>query len=220
MTKFFGVGLNKTATKTLGRLLKANGYRHQSYDPDAFQLYRDGNFEALFDWMQRFDSFEDWPWPLLYKEIDQKFPDAKFVLTVRSSPEAWYRSLCKMAVRMGPLNIYEKHIYGYGMPQGRKQHHLDYYLRHNEEVEQHFANRPGKLIRVCFGNREDEQALAEFLGIEVFEGALPKLNESLPVYSGENLAIAHLARLQFQTNWKFRRIAGSIKRRLLSALRK
>ena len=71
--KVVGVGLNKTGTKTLRHCLQHWGYRHQSYDLDAFQLYRNKDFLALFQWMDRYDSFEDWPWPLFYESIDARF---------------------------------------------------------------------------------------------------------------------------------------------------
>ena len=216
--KVIGVGLNKTATKTLKSLLENNGFRHQTYDLQAFELYRQGRIDLLLDWMEEFDSFEDWPWPLFYRQIEARFPDAKFVLTTRKNPETWYRSLCKMAVRLGPLNDFEKHIYGYSMPQGRKQHHIDFYNRHNTEVRAHFANQPDKLIEVCFGDPSQERELAAFLGIELPEEQLPKTNESLPVYPGENLWIAHLDRIRFQTKWKLKGLYRSTKRFLRSQM--
>lgn len=116
MIKIIGIGLNKTGTKTLGHYLKLWRFRQKTFDLDAFNLYRAGRIKELLEIMQQYDSFEDWPRPLMYREIDSNFPDARFVLTVCRSPEVWYRSLCKMAVRMGPLQKFEQHIYGYAMP--------------------------------------------------------------------------------------------------------
>lgn len=214
--KVIGIGLNKTGTKTLKNLLESNGYLHQSYDLDAFNHYRAGRIDELLDWVDRYDSFEDWPWPLIYQEIDQRFPDAKFILTVRTSPEIWYQSLCKMAVRMGPLNDYERHIYGYSMPQGRKKQHIEFYQRHVAEVQEYFAGRENKLVKVCIGNQEHEQQLAEFLNIDLPGKPLPKTNESLPVYAGENLFRGQLARIQFQTKWKLKGWYRGLRRRLFS----
>ena len=148
--KIIGIGLNKTGTKTLRYHLKQWGFRHMSFDLDAFNLFRAGRLEALFEIMQQYDSFEDWPWPLMFREIDSKFPEARFVLTIRRSPEIWYRSLCKMAVRMGPFHKYEQHIYGYAMPQGHRSEHLQYYERHNQAVLEYFRERPSKLLKICW----------------------------------------------------------------------
>ena len=199
--KVIGVGLNKTGTKTLRHCLRQWDYRHQSYDLTAFEHYRAGRFEPLLDWMDRYDSFEDWPWPLIYREVDRRFPDAKFVLTVRDSPDRWYRSLCKMAVRMGPLDEFERHIYGYSMPQGRRQEHIQFYEKHNREVQEYFQDRPGKLLTIDWSAETDSSRLARFLGeVELLE-EFPRVNESLPVYDGENLWLAHAHRMAFQSRW-------------------
>jgi len=199
--KVIGIGLNKTGTKTLRSYLMEMGFRHQTYDLGMFNEYRAGNFEKLFGIMENFDSFEDWPWPLMYKEIDERFEDALFVLTLRKSPEVWYKSLCKMAVRMGPFNKFEKYIYGYNMPHGKKKEHIDFYNRHNAEVLEYFKDRPEKLIVICWGKGDDGSKLANFIGRPEVELKPRHSNISAPVYSGENWWRAHFHRIIFQTKW-------------------
>lgn len=213
--KVLGVGLNKTGTKTLRHCLQHWGYRHQTYDLQAFELYRTGQIDKLLQWMEDYDSFEDWPWPLMYREIDARFPDAKFVLTVRESPEVWYRSLCKMAIRMGPLNDFERHIYGYSMPHGHKQEHIEIYEKHNREVQAYFADRPAKLLTVCWEEGADGSALAAFLDLEALPAPAPRINASLPVYGGDKLWLAHLNRLTFQTKWKLIRGVRRVQRKII-----
>lgn len=212
--KVIGVGLNKTGTKTLMKYLKGMGLRHHSYDLECFKAYQIGNWDYLFGLMEHYDSFEDWPWPLMYKEIDQRFPDAVFILTVRKNADTWYKSLCKMAVRMGPLTDFEKHIYGYSMPHGRKQEHIDIYNRHNREVEAYFKDRPGKLLKVCWGEGDSAEEVARFLNKEVPELAQVHSNKSAPVYDGDVLWLAHYHRIVFQTQWRLRNNAGRLKRSL------
>ena len=199
--KVIGIGLNKTGTKTLGAYLTGWGLRHRSFDLDAFQLYRSGKISELLELMQGWDSFEDWPWPLIWREVDEKFPEARFVLTVRENPERWYRSLCKMAVRMGPLSDFEQHIYGFAMPHGHRREHLDFYCAHNQAVLEHFRDRPGKLLKICWADPEAPQMLADFLGKELVEVPLLHENRSYPVYSGDNIVIAQAYRLAFQRYW-------------------
>lgn len=219
MMKIIGIGLNKTGTKTLGYYLKQWGFQHKSFDLDAFNLYRAGRLEELFKIMQQYDSFEDWPWPLMIREIDLKFPEARFVLTVRRSPEIWFRSLCNMAVRMGPFNQYEQHIYGYAMPQGHRSEHLQYYEGHNQAVLEYFRERPSKLLKICWETGDHPQKIADFLGLDVEETQLQHLNRSKAVYSGDNIYLAHANRILFQAWWRAnRRGRGVIKgiyRRLL-----
>ena len=211
--KVIGVGLNKTGTKTLKHILENWELRHQSYDLTAFNLYREGKVEQLLDWMEDYDSFEDWPWPLMYREIDARFPDTVFVLTTRSSPDRWYKSLCKMAVRMGPLSDFEEHIYGYRMPHGHKQEHVEFYERHNREVAEYFRDRPGKLIEICWEQGDDVSELANAIGRTAPTEKMPHVNESVPVYSGDNLWAAHANRIVFQTRRKIVRLWKRLYRR-------
>jgi hypothetical protein len=173
-------------------------------------LYRAGRIKELLEMMQQYDSFEDWPWPLMFREIDSNFPDARFVLTVRRSPEVWYRSLCKMAVRMGPLHKFEEHIYGYAMPQGHRDEHLQYYQAHNQAVAEHFRGRPSSLLKVCWETGDHPQKLSDFLGLNVAETAPQHINRSLAVYSGDNLYLAHANRIIFQAWWRANCLARKI----------
>ena len=223
--KVFGIGLNKTGTKTLGTYLQAFGFRHRSYDSDntrtspSYDLYQAGQVDRLLDIMEDYDSCEDWPWPLLYQQLDERFPDARFVLTVRASADVWYRSLCNMAVRLGPFPLWERLVYGHAMPQGHRQQHVEIYQTHNARVSEYFRDRPGKLLTVCWERGDDVAALARFLDLPV--PALPAVHENRSpsrVYSGENRWRAELSRVGYQRLWgpwaTPRRVARTVKRRL------
>lgn len=218
--KVIGVGLNKTATKSLAQCFKYMGYRNHSYSLEAFELYQQRNWLALFARMDQNDSFEDWPWPLMYKEIDQRYPDARFILTVRKNPQAWYRSLCKMAVRMGPLNDFEKHIYGYNMPQAAQESHIAFYEQHNAAVRSYFADKPGKLIEICFDTDVDMPALCHFLDEPVVALPKPHVNQSAVVYAGDSLWLAQINRVVFQAHWHGRRALKRVYRRVFNRLLK
>jgi hypothetical protein len=206
IVKVIGVGLNRTGTKTLRAYCMGWGMQHHTFDLQAFQLYHKGETDRLLDYMEAFDSFEDWPWPLLFREIDARFPDARFVLTLRKDPETWYRSLCNMAVRMGPMNDFEKPIYGYAMPHGHREEHLAFYKAHNEAVREHFKDRPEKLLTVCWETGDDGRTLAAFLGLPA--PAEPRMHRNrsarLTVYGGDNLYLAHANRIAYQTVWRIR----------------
>jgi hypothetical protein len=203
--KVFGIGLNKTGTKTLRHYLSQLGFRHRSYDSDnvyeseSFDLWHGGRIDELLDLLEDYDSCEDWPWPMVYRELDERFPEARFVLTVRSSPEVWYRSLCNMAVRIGPLPLFEKSVYGSSMPHGRKEQHLKLYRTHNDAVERYFEGRPNKLFRVCWDDGDGPELLTRFLGMPEARLDPVHINKSpVHVYDGDNLFRAHVARLHYQ----------------------
>jgi len=220
--KVIGIGLNKTGTKTMAHYLKAWGLRHRTYDSatttesPSFRLYEAGDVDALMDIVEAHDSCEDWPWPLLYREIDARFPKAKFVLTKRSSADVWFRSLCNMAVRIGPLPLYEKSVYGSSMPQGRRNEHVAIYEQHNREVEEYCAPRPGKLLTLAWGEGGEAEKLAAFLGMEGVDTSPLHVNRSpAKVYSGDSLPLAHAHRLIYQKL----RAPGSFGERVAAAIR-
>ena len=176
MTKVFGIGLNRTGTSTLGACLKHFGLNHISMDRNSFEKYKKRDFGSLFETIEKFDSFEDWPWALIYKEVDEKFPYCKFILTARKTPETWFKSLCRHADFTGPTE-YRKHIYGFAMPHKHKQHHLDFYNKHISDVTDYFKNRPEKLLIICWENGDGWEKLSSFLGFEHPDFPLPHLNK-------------------------------------------
>lgn len=200
-----GIGLNKTGTKTLRHCLNEWGYRTFTAHEQAFNRYLAGDVDGVLDSMEGYDAFEDWPWPLVFREIDERFPAAKFVLTVRRDASTWFRSLCKMAVRMGPLRTYEQPIYGFSMPQGHRAEHIAFYERHNAAVREHFRDRPDKLLEICWEADDSADALAAFLGEPSLLSAVPTVNRSARVYGGERLVLAHLSRLVFRSTRRVRR---------------
>ena len=207
--KVFGIGLNKTGTKTLGQCFEQLGYRNRSWDSDSprrspsFDLYNAGKIDELMAILDDYDSCEDWPWPLLYCELDERYPDAKFVLTLRRTPEVWYSSLCNMAVRIGPLPLYERKVYGHAMPQGHRDELIEIYERHNAEVRAYFESRPGKLLEVCWERGDDSSDVARFLGRQPLAESTPRANVSRQrgVYAGDNALLAHLGRIGYQRIW-------------------
>src|SRR5690606_13753505 len=107
-----------------------------------FLLYQASETRALLTLMDSFDSFDDWPWPFLYKEAYERFPDSKFVLTTRATEEVWFQSLASHVDRgAGNKFKYRKYIYGYDNPTDNKPLHISRYLSHNAEVREYFSDK-------------------------------------------------------------------------------
>lgn len=177
--KVFGIGLNKTGTTTLGQALEVLGFeKHASCNGRLVKAITRNNYTPVYETAALNNNFEDWPWPLVYQEMYRKYPDAKFVLTVRKNSEIWYRSLCKHAERIGPRKI-RKRIYGYYMPQSNKAAHISFYERHNREVVEFFAQRaPENLIILCWEDGHGWTDLCNFLGKPVPSASFPFLNKA------------------------------------------
>lgn len=161
--KIFGIGLNRTGTKTLGVCLRYLGYTHLSYDFEALQAFQQGKLDCLLEKIRHYDSCEDWPWPLIFEALDAHFPDAKFILTIRKSPDVWFESLCRHAERTGPTEA-RRLVYGYPMPHDYSQHHIDFYMAHNQSVKTYFQGQPKKLRVVCWENGDGWEQLCHFIG--------------------------------------------------------
>jgi hypothetical protein len=177
--KLFGSGLNKTGTKTLGECFRMLGFNNTSYNLNLLKAYASGDFAEIYNTCDHFDSFEDWPYPLLFREFDQYYPDSKFILTLRKDPETWFASLCKHAEMTGPTEA-RKLVYGYEMPLQNKEHHIRFYLNHQYEVIDYFKDRPGKLLVVSWENGDGWKELCPFLGVvNTPEIPFPHKNKSI-----------------------------------------
>jgi len=165
--KLFCLGLNKTGTTSFGTACKWLGMRRLGWRPllskRLITAYFNGGVDFLLDTAEDYDAFEDIPWPLAYKELHEKFPNAKFVLTVRKSKEVWYNS-----IKRHVSNDYDGHkqIYGYYRPTENPTAYMDVYTKHNESVQDYFEDKPNKLLVMCFEDGDGWGKLLPFLGLK------------------------------------------------------
>lgn len=97
--KIFCIGRNKTGTTSLQREFERLGYRVGS-QPMASKLLReyvDNNFQPIIEYCKSADVFQDFPfsYPKTFQHLDKAYPDSKFILSVRNSPEEWYESVIR-----------------------------------------------------------------------------------------------------------------------------
>ena len=175
--KVFCIGFHKTGTSSLELALKKLGYRvtgsFGTKDPDI----ADKVHEMAYAMVDKFDAFEDNPWPILYKELDQRFPGSKFVMTRRPA-EAWIRSMVKdFALTETPMRRW---IYGEGAgcPEGNEDTYVARYERHNKEVLEYFANRPDDLLVFDLPKGDGWNKLCPFLGHDVPDDPFPHANKA------------------------------------------
>ena len=203
--KVFCVGRNKTGTTTMARALRELGYRvaPQRYaELLSDDFYLKGEFDPIVDFCRYYNAFQDIPfsWPQTYRVLDEAFPNARFVLTVRDSAEQWYESLIRFQskrfgkdgrlpteadlraaeyVRPGFVHR-SKSVWG---NQGDALYDRDLliqsYLDFNAEIERYFSDREGKLLVVNVSRPGDYQRLCSFLGREPSrEGGFPWENRT------------------------------------------
>ncbi len=122
------------------------------------------------------DAVQDMPWPLLYRELDEAFPDAKFILTVRNE-DAWWASILGHFGRSS--DVMQQLVYGAdsGAPLGNERRYRRVYRNHNTKVRDYFAGRSGKLLEIDFSGPVSWGPLCDFVGKPVPCQLFPKSNQ-------------------------------------------
>jgi len=171
--KVFGIGFHKTATTSLATALRSLGYRvtgpNGVRDPSIARSAR----PLAFRLAERFDAFQDNPWPILYGDLDERFPGSRFVLTVRQSDE-WIRSVVRhFGAESTPMREW---IYGVGAPLGNEVTYLARYEGHNQAVREHFRERPEALLVMRITAGDGWERLCPFLGEAVPDMPFPHVN--------------------------------------------
>ena len=97
--KVFGLGFHKTGTSTLAAALHKLGYSVCGQQNDHAQKMISGDIDFFIQMAKSYDAFEDDPWHLIYKEMDEAFPKSKFILTYRDT-DKWYKSCLKTKISL------------------------------------------------------------------------------------------------------------------------
>ena len=173
-SKVFGLGFHKTGTTSLAAALTVLGYRVTG--PNFFQQENlPANLLSLTSNMSHdYDAFQDSPWPLVYLEMDKKWPDARFVLTIRDEKN-WINSQVNHFGEK--TNKMRELIYGesFGSPVGNEQHYIDRMRRHNADVIAYFADRTDKLLVMDIESGDGWSLLCEFLNVNIPAESFPKI---------------------------------------------
>ena len=174
-TKVFCIGFHKTGTTSLAVALRMLGYRvtgpNGTKDPEIAD-----KVHTMADRLaHEYDAFQDNPWPVLYREMDEKWPGSKFILTRRSA-DAWIRSQVKdFGLRETPMRRW---IYGVGCPEGNEEIFVARYERHNREVLQYFRQRPDDLLLLDLPRGDGWPELCGFLQCAIPDAPFPHANRA------------------------------------------
>lgn len=173
INKLFGIGFQKTATTSLGEALSILGYKVTGpfgwMDAD---IQRTALSRALST-AEKFDAFQDFPWAILYKELDMHFPNSKFILTVRNEEE-WYESMLRhFGTRSTPMREW---VYGKAYPRWNKKTYIKRYNDHNDEVKDYFKSRPNDLLVVDITAGDGWKPICSFLDCKEPDVMFPRSN--------------------------------------------
>ncbi len=95
-SKIFCIGTGKTGTTSLEKALKDLGYKlgDQAKGELLIEAYAKRDFKTIVKFCRSAEAFQDAPFcfKYTYMALDQAYPNAKFVLTIRDSDEQWFNS--------------------------------------------------------------------------------------------------------------------------------
>ncbi len=176
--KIFGIGLSKTGTTSLAAALEILGYRTRDYP--GLNSYRPGDLSSIDPQvLEEHEALTDTPIPSFYRELDARFPGARFILTVRSM-DGWLLSCkkqfnAKLAERQNEahnrlfMDLYGTTVYDEALFRGGYQRFVDGVLAH-------FKDRPQDLLVLDVAGGDGWEKLCAFLDKPVPEMPFPKAN--------------------------------------------
>lgn len=172
--KIFGIGLPRTATKSLYLALNELGINTIHF---PFSLYETNNLSVL----DRYQGFVDTPTPMLYQKLDKFYPNSGFILTTRSIDE-WLKSmdwLLKEGRYIWPWrSSYDQFNQEFfGSSEFNLELYQSSYDTFHQEVLSYFQDRNDLLVLdldVGYGYEE----LCQFLDVPILSKEYPRENQS------------------------------------------
>ena len=189
--KIFGIGLPRTGTTSLNQALKILGYK--SFDHPIL-LYN--NFDETF--IEKYDALVDSPIPLIYKDLDLRYPGSKFILTTRSL-DSWIESM-EWLYEHGSAKWYtSEKIYSYrkeflGTEKYNKTTLKNKFIDYHNDVNNYFSKREDDLLVIDVLDKDKFKSLCNFLGLEQVEIEYPRSNERTNIHFLKRLFFHHVVR--------------------------
>lgn len=163
--KIFGLGLSRTGTSSLSTALNILGFRsiHGPHDEKTKSEITSGQLNlSLFE---THNAITDIPMALYFEDLDQLFPNSKFILTVRDMSD-WLASMKRHYIRRGELTEWRKFIRScaYGCWAYNEQRLLIAHKQHVASVRDYFKTKNNFLtLNICEG--EGWEPLCKFLDL-------------------------------------------------------
>lgn len=172
--KVICIGWHKTGTTTLGDALLDLGYSVVGARLDLVDHLRAGDLESVFKVADTYVALQDVPWNALFRELDQRYPGSKFILTVRDESK-WLLSVEK---HFGAsYSAMREWLYGVGVFKGNERVYLTRYRKHYEDVKSYFRSRPNDLLIMDLSKGDDWRKLCSFLGCPIPKKRFPHSNK-------------------------------------------
>ncbi len=175
--KVFGIGLSKTGTKSLVKAFKILGYKAVHYPR---------NLNVI----KNYDAGADISVATAFKELDKKYPKAKFILTVRDE-KPWVQSMHNHGILYPPHTKSKASLEWRKKVWGAIQLNDDLrnkvYLKHVREVKKYFKNQKDKLLIMNICDGDGWEKLCPFLNKPIPKIRFPRINVTKNKYKYKKL---------------------------------
>jgi hypothetical protein len=196
--------MNKTGTTSLRREFSRQGYIVGN-ERKAEMLYKEffgGDYEEVFRYIETGEVFQDFPFsfPKFYEILERKYPDARFILSVRNSSDEWFDSLVRFHSKVfGNGTIPTEHqlkdsIYVekgmawiafsqlFKIKEGDLLYDRDklveIYEKHNRDVREYFIDKPRKLLELDLSETTAYREFCAFLDLNTKYSSFPWENKT------------------------------------------
>lgn len=188
-TRIFGIGMHKTGTTSLFEAFKILGFHsfHWKSPRLAKMIWKEMNECGNSLTLERYYALCDLPITLLYKKLDETYPNSKFILTIREEHQ-WLKSVEKhWSYETNKFRetwdndwfTHRIHKQVYGQINFDAEVMLARYRKHNKEVIEYFKDRPHDLLILKVDREIDWHDLCRFLGKDIPVAAYPKANTTV-----------------------------------------
>lgn len=182
--KVFGIGLSRTGTKSLTWALNRLGFKVAHYPDDEIILKELMAGKYNFSLLNDFDGITDITVAPFYAQLDQLFPDSKFILTIRDK-ESWLRSIEAhfgkpvfegIASNENTMLLRKLlRVANYGTYTFNKERFSYVYDLHYKNVIEYFESRPESLLIINICEGDGWEKLCPFLNLPVLDQPFPRI---------------------------------------------
>ena len=173
------IGFGRTGTKSVSAALRGAGLNVLDMRAERLnrtqlvRMWANKDYDALRALAKKYEVGEDHPWPMIYKELDEWFPEARFIFMHRDA-DLWLKSILKHTEQRGPSEN-KLHVFGIDTPVGHEEHYKSVFNAHRAAVRQYFEGHP-RYLEVDLSDEDAEGRIAGFLGMAGL--TLPHRNKS------------------------------------------
>lgn len=200
--KVFVIGFNKTGSTSTKKALEDLGYTfgHQRSAVLLLDDLSQGDVTSLIRYCRSAQAFKDLPFscPGIYKILDKEFPESKYILTIRDSPEQWFTSLVSFHSKIlktpgvpshvdlatsnkGPYQGFMLKAVDFmfpGLPLYCKDGYMNVYDKHNKDVISYFRYRKQDLLVLNVSSATAYKEFCAFLGHQPLYDRFPWENKT------------------------------------------